>query len=134
MVDYPLTPQYRLLRSYYKGIGFYGPSGSVKDFAANVYTLLWPPLGSGVAVRAVMKTEWWNWSSNTYTPDWIFSEYYAFFQSAPSIHYTYLPFTVYAHQGTHPRDFFLTNRIDVFTDFYEFDLPPAPPSYWLPPI
>jgi hypothetical protein len=134
MADIALSPQFALQRSYWKGIGFYAPAGSVKDFAANVYTILWPPLGTGVAVRAVMKPEWWNWSSNKYTPDWIFAEYYAFFQSAPSTHYTYLPFTVYQHQGVVPREFFLTNRLDVFTDFYEFPLPAAPPTYWLPPL
>lgn len=130
MADLALNPRFFLQRSYYKGVGFYAPAGSVKDQVANVCTILWPPIGTGVAVRAVMKTEWYDWNSNAYTADWIFSEYYAFFQSAPSIHYTYLPFTLYAHFDPPYGNMYLTNHLDIFTDFYKFDLPAAPPTYW----
>lgn len=134
MADKALNPRFALQRSYIKGVGFYAPAGSVKVLAGTTATILWPPIGTGVAVAAVMKPEWFAWNSNTYTPDWIYSEYYAYFQNAPSVHYTYLPFTSFAHEAPDGNAWYLTNHLDFSGDFYYFDLPAAPGTYWLPPL
>lgn len=130
MSDFPLIPKFALLRSYIKGVGFYAPPSSLPVTHSDGFEVLWPPIGTGVAVRAVIKPEFLAWSSNTYTPDWIYAEYYAYFQSAPSVHFTYLPFTTYVYRKLPYMTWYLTNHLDVFTDFYTFDLPPAPPDYW----
>jgi hypothetical protein len=95
----------------------------------------WPTIPYNISVAALIKTEFFDWSSNTYTPDWIYAEYYAYFRSAPSVHYTYLPFTSFAWRANTYGNWYLTNHLDVFADFYAFDLPPAPLDYWsqLPP-
>jgi len=132
--DFPLGPQFALQRPYIKGVGFWGPIGSTKVTHSDGYEIIWPaPYNLGV--RAVIKPEFLNWSSNTYTPDWIYSAYYAYFLAAPTTHYTYLPFTTFVHANNTYGNWYLTNHLDFFGEFYSFDLPPAPPSFWfqLPP-
>jgi hypothetical protein len=127
--DIALAPQFALFRSYIKGVGFYAPPLSTKVTHSDGFEVLWPAV-YGLGVRAVIKPEFLAWNSNRYTPDWIYSAYYAYFTANPTVHFTYLPFTSFAYRKPPYGNWYLTNHLDVWADFYAFDLPPAPPTYW----
>lgn len=131
MTDFSIAPKFALYRAYIKGVGFYAPPSSTKVTHSDGYEVIWPP-AYNVAVRAVIKPEFLNWNSNCYTPDFIYSAYYAYNVSNPSVHFTYLPFTTFVHIDSANGNWFLCEHLDFFADFYAFSLPPSPSGWWKP--
>ena len=130
MVDFAISDTFALQRSYIRGVGFYAPAGSTKHDFGNEKRIEWPPVYGGLYVACRMKDEFYNWNSNTYHGNWIFEEYWAAFLLGP--HFSYIPFTMFIHIDPVTLGWYITNHLDIFSDFYSFDIPAAPPTYWLP--
>jgi len=76
----------------------------------------------------------WDWSSNSWSLDWIIEESWYYVLPSPTT--AVMPFTLaYRTFGSlvEPSLVFQPFGID-FIDYHIYTLPPAPPTYWMPPI
>lgn len=98
--------------------------------AANVWTIHAVPPDS-TFVKLIMRPNYYLWSSNRGTLDFVFDEAYVDIGGVPP----HVPFSFTLSYGESP----LTQRpaliLDWFSgspDYQAFPLPPQPPNYWLP--
>jgi hypothetical protein len=76
----------------------------------------------------------WDWSSNSWTLDWLIEESYYYVLPDPT--HIAMPFSLSYFiwpAGVVPSVVFQPFGIN-FLDYHVFPLPPAPATYWMPPL
>jgi len=135
-----------ILRGSVGGWGgrFTFPRSYVKGFATN-----WPPVAVstltdyewrltldasyGFAYKTMeFKPQFWDWNSNTYTFDWIFENFYIVVPPRAPVVAEGFTLKYKVKPGT--RDFYVAMDLGFWTTWFYVDPPPAPPTYWLPPL
>jgi len=115
-------------RSYIRGIGIQIVSGTITPIT-NGWVLQNPP--SPALYYVVLEDRFWDWSSNAYTLDFVVKESYWTPDGSPS--YVPMPFLVTYYTDTPNKSPYL-----IYSPFSSpggvtyFELPSAPPGYWLP--
>jgi hypothetical protein len=122
--------QFAVLRSYVRGIAMDYPIGSFPLSVGQNWTLQTPVSMGDFPRVTTLKNEFWNWSSNTYSPDWIWDTFYD--SNSTGGHYATYP--LYVEIKTHPNTLarYLFFNSHVYDEVFYNDLPPAPPTYWGP--
>jgi hypothetical protein len=128
---YVIDDRFALQRSYYKGMAFEVPSGTT--FTVSLPTIVWifPPATYGfLHEHFIMKSQWVDWNSNTYTPDWIVDDFY--YDDGINPHVTQSPLPMHiCYDGLSVAPYILIKSGG--TGHIEFvNLPPSPAGYWLP--
>lgn len=130
--DFAIDNRYTLLRSYIKGVGDFAEAGGSIDLNARGFTINAVYAGLSYHTVAVFKPEFWAWSSNTYTPDWIIEDYYNYFDIDPGHRYP-INVTQWGVKLSAPfHNWYLSERMYPNAVWYSVDLPAAPPDYWSP--
>lgn len=130
--DITIDTRFALLRSYIKGVGDFAEAGGSIDLNSRGFTINAVYAGLPYHTVVVYKQEFWDWSSNTYTPDWIIEEYYNYFDYNPSLHYPIIVTQWGVKFGGDFGNWYLSERMYPNAQFYSVDLPSAPPTYWAP--
>jgi len=128
-VTYPSGPQCNFPRSYTNFFSLSWVSDYYLVTDGNPFVFHTPSFG-GVNVHLKFKDEFYAWSSNIYSLDWILEDYWA--EVAP----TYAPVnagTIHFATGVHALTGVWGFNIGqpLEQKFLYFPLPPAPPDYWL---
>jgi len=119
--------QYNFPRSYIRGFGIQIVAGNIAQ-SDNVFVLTNPPSPSVYTLS--INEYFWNWSSNRYTMDHVIGE--SFYSPLGDGSNTEMPFLLQFYNK--PDE--LGNWI-VYSPFSSpggvtwYELPPAPPDYWL---
>ena len=90
--------------------------------------------GFGTSIYTIrFKAEFWDWSSNRYTLDWIIEDAYYQSYPIPGAPVTFPFYFAYYFAPTDdlPSVIFLPYGVDFPTRFF-YPLPPPPPDYWNP--
>ncbi len=84
--------------------------------------------------RVKVDSRFWDWSSNVWTLDWIIEESAYHYLPDPTFHPMYfsLDYTTYGPSVIPTVKFYPFGLI--FPDNHLYQLPPAPPDYWMSPI
>jgi hypothetical protein len=79
----------------------------------------------------VFREEFWEWSSNVYSLDFVIEENY--YQVFPDTTKIVLPLTLGWASAPQSLRKAINVVLDLGVDVYTFTLPPSPTGYWLPP-
>jgi hypothetical protein len=130
--NYIPSPRYNFPRSYIKGFALFWLPGLTVLAAGNPFIFEEHTYG-GYHLHLKFRDNFWDWNSNRYTLDYIVEDYY---QTPPG---SSTPETVGLLNVTqtlnidHPSTHIFFQQA-FGSETLWFDLPPAPPSYWLPPL
>lgn len=123
-------PKFFAPRSYYRGIVFNISGYAIVDHGGFwVWTKISNPAETWTVIPDV---RFYNWSSNKISMDFMIVDFYYFI--LPSIVPVPQPYDLRLHvRPSQPSQYieFRWNGVD-FGSYQYFDLPPAPPDYWLP--
>lgn len=124
--------QFPLIRSYLKGFVLVWQPGSTvisygrtSVFEEHVY--------GGYRLVITFKDKWWNWSSNQYTPDWIVEDFYALAPGSSTPINQGSVLVGLGYDESHPS-YHISFITGAAPDPIWLSYPPAPPTYWLPPL
>ncbi len=124
--------QFALQRAYMKGFVLVWQPGSYAVSIGRTSVFREVVFG-GYSLVITFKAEWWNWSSNTYTPDWIMEDFYALPPGGGSPINQGAVLCGLGYDNNHPayHNSFITGSAP---DPLWIPYPPAPPDYWLPSL
>jgi len=128
--SYDPQPKFAFPRSYVRGVAIQIVSGVVVQ-TGRFFQLQNPP--DPTLYFIVFNEKFWDWSSNRYTLDFVVEESY--YQPGGVGSYVPMPFLVTYYTNTPDYSPYL-----VYSPFSSpggityYQLPPAPPDYWLPPF
>jgi len=128
VTDYVISGRFALQRSYIKGIGINAPTGSYLLSANNPIVIQLPASFGSPTLNLLLKSEFFSWSSNTYTPDWITADFYGLYPDLTRPELDPLPYYFRHAPGEH--EMYLTPGLTFFDSYVFADLPPPPPDFW----
>ena len=84
--------------------------------------------------RIVIDGRFWEWSSNTWTLDWIIEDSYYYISPSPA--HIAMPFVLaWRTFGSHALPALVFQPFGInFIAYHTFMFPPAPPGWWSPPV
>jgi hypothetical protein len=116
--------QFSLFRPYFKGVASSWVSGAVSTLAGTTWRLEGTYTGIDTYQEATLKPQFFAPNTNTYTPDWILSDYY--YVNVPGPPLTTLPLNIKFVFKPGTYDIYLSIDSLNFPDWYFLDLPPSP--------
>jgi hypothetical protein len=126
--DYVIGGRFALQRSYIKGVGINAPSGSYLLSSANPIVVQLPVTFGSPTLNLLFKPEFFVWSSNTYTSDWITADFYGLYPDLTRPELDPLPY--YFRYPPTGREAYLTPGLTFFDSYVFADLPPPPSDFW----
>jgi hypothetical protein len=125
-------PKYTSPRSYWKGFllvssGDLTWTGSSGDYTFREHTY------GGYGLRIHFKPTWWRWSSNSWSIDYLFEDFYGLAPGSTMPDYAGA-YSVGTGIGLGRASPWLAVVTPGTSTNYEFILPTAPAGYWLPPF
>lgn len=128
-ITFPQGGRYASPRSYIRYLHVFSNNDNTPFLSGSEITfhsLAFPSFREYVKLQ----DEWFNWSSNCYTLDFIPEWWY--YQFNPTDPETPYGGVVKVEFYPPVNDVVLTIQIDSPNTHHIFDIPPAPPTYWLP--
>lgn len=124
--------QFALQRSYLKGFVLVWQPGSTVITSGNPWVFEEHVYG-GYRLHIKFRSEWWNWSSNRYTPDWIVEDFYATAPGSSTPINQGGVLVGLSYDVDHPS-YYISFITGAAPDPLWLDFPAAPSTYWLPPL
>lgn len=127
-----LGGRFALVRSYVKGFATNWPPGCTQTTGGNPMILTLPPSYGSYYKLMRLKDTFYAWNSNVNTMDYVFEDFYV--ASPLGVRQDAEPFALGLRPHPVNGSIYLALDIGYWTDWYYFDIPSGPSSYWLPPL
>jgi hypothetical protein len=128
MTGYSIGGRFALQRSYIKGIAINAPYDSTVILSDNPYVLQLSTVWGSPQLILHFKDQFHDWSSNTYTSDWIIDDFHGQYPSVPPNPIDPYPLRFVDRPGY--RSQYLSPGLSFFDSMFYFDLPHAPAGFW----
>lgn len=128
-VTFNPSAKYAFPRSYIRGIQPNLVSTWFVELTSNPITLRFNGAGGfWQRIQIWVRPEFWDWSSNTYTLDYIITRINTFTSTGSANEIT--TYAIFLSSGCNATNLYFRVVIPGFTRLAQVNLPPAPPSYW----
>lgn len=116
-------------RSYYYQIYVEDQSPNISRVGNFIHVDIDTSIGYGIWYK--LRPQFWNWSSNRYTLDFVIEDVWweAFFDG---VHHPQNVIVQYGSRGTPPIDSLIISNPAIQTDFVALPVQQAPGTYWTP--
>lgn len=116
-------------RSYYYQIYCEDQSPNISRFLDYIHVDIDPTIGYGIWYK--IRPQFWNWSSNRYTLDFVLEDVW-WEANFDGVHHPQAAVVQFGSRGNPPIASLIISNPFIQTDFVALDVQQAPPTYWTP--